>query len=130
MDRLEVRRIHPGSIPGLVPMILGVALMVCAVLLFAGARTKPREETEAGASLGDLGIAAAWSVFYAVAMVGNAPFALATAIYIAAFVWWFTRPETGDDGDIRRIVIAIAFGAVVSVATSVLFRYGFLVRLP
>ena len=33
MDRLEFRQIHPASIPGLLPMILGAALMVCAVLL-------------------------------------------------------------------------------------------------
>ena len=50
MDRLEVRLIHPGSIPGLVPMILGVALMGCAILLFAGARDKAREVAETGES--------------------------------------------------------------------------------
>ena len=33
MDRLEIRHIHPASIPGLVPMVLGGALMICAVLL-------------------------------------------------------------------------------------------------
>jgi len=130
MDRLEVRQIHPGSIPGLVPMILGVALMGCAVLLYVGARANPREDAEPGASWGSLGIAAAWSVTYAVAMVGNIPFVIATAIYIAAFVWWFTRPSAGEGGAVRRAVIAVGFGAVVAVAISVLFRYGFLVRLP
>lgn len=130
MDRLEVRQIHPGSIPGLVPMMLGAGLMVCAILLFAGARDKARDESEVGASWGDFGVAAGWSVVYALAMVGRAPFVVVTAIYIAAFVWWFTRPGQGEGGAVRRAVIALGFGAAVSVAVSALFRYGFLVRLP
>jgi len=130
MDRLEMRDIHPGSIPGLVPIILGLALMGCAVLLFAGTRDKSREVAETGESWQDFAIAAAGSVVYAVAMVGNVPFVVATTIYIAAFVWWFTRPATDEAGGLRRVVIAVGFGAVVSVAISVLFRYGFLVRLP
>ena len=29
MDRLEIRQIHPASIPGLLPMILGGLLALC-----------------------------------------------------------------------------------------------------
>ncbi len=130
MDRLEARHIHPASIPGLVPMMLGVALMGCAVLLFTGARGAAREAGESGELWRDLGIAAGWSVFYAVALVGQVPFVVATAIYIAGFVWWFTRPAPGGRGAVRRAIVAVAFGVVVAVAVAVLFRYGFLVRLP
>ena len=38
MDRLEIRQIHPASIPGLVPMILGAAMMLCATLLALSTR--------------------------------------------------------------------------------------------
>ena len=38
MDRLEVRQIHPASIPGLVPMILGGLLALCAIGRSLGAR--------------------------------------------------------------------------------------------
>ena len=38
MDRLEIRQIHPASIPGLVPMILGAVMMFCASFLYANAR--------------------------------------------------------------------------------------------
>jgi hypothetical protein len=130
MDRLEMRQIHPASIPGLVPMILGAALMVCAVLLFLGARGASRGPAETGGSWRDLGTAAAWSVFYAVALVGKLPFLLATGIYVAGFVWWFRRDADGKGGPVGRAATALAFGAAVSVAVSALFRYGFLVRLP
>ena len=33
MDRLEVRQIHPASIPGLMPMGLGMLTVVCGVVL-------------------------------------------------------------------------------------------------
>ena len=130
MDRLEVRQIHPGldSRPGADDPRR--SLMGCAILLFAGARDKSREVAETGESWRNLGFAAPDSVVYAVGLVGNVPFELATAIFITAFVWCFTRPATDEGGGLRRVVIAVGFGAVVSVAISVLFRYGFLVRLP
>ena len=112
MDRLEIRRIHPASIPGLVPMILGVALMLCAAFLYRAAR-----DSDAG-----------WSAFYALALVGNMPFVVATAIYLLGFTGWFLWREGG-----RRPVTAIAviaFSLTTAVAVSALFRYGFLVRLP
>jgi len=52
MDRLEVRRIHPASIPGLVPMLLGVTLALCAVILYRGAgAVAPRDGPSDDASL-------------------------------------------------------------------------------
>ena len=83
MDRLEIRRIHPASIPGLVPMILGVALMLCAAFLYRAARDSdaPAEE----GSWSDFVTAAGWSAFYALALVGNMPFVVATAIYLLGF---------------------------------------------
>ena len=50
MDRLEVRRIHPASIPGLVPMILGLLLAVCAGLLWLSAR-RERPAAEGGGGM-------------------------------------------------------------------------------
>ena len=37
MDRLTIRQIHPASIPGLVPVGLGLALAVCTVIHITGA---------------------------------------------------------------------------------------------
>ncbi|MBO6674260.1 MAG: tripartite tricarboxylate transporter TctB family protein [Rhizobiales bacterium] len=154
MDRLEIRQIHPASIPGLVPMILGAAMMLCAVLLFLAARAAhiarnaelanlagPSTAAQSDDALGetqqattsnrDLFFAAAYSVLYALALVGSLPFAQATAIYIALFYTHFTWQRSATTGEhLKRIAIAIAFGVIGAYAIASLFQYGFLVRLP
>ncbi len=131
MDRLEIRQIHPASIPGLVPMFLGAALMLCAVLLAVGADRTEREEDEGGASWSDFAVAAVWSCVFAVVLVTRIPFAVATAIYIAGFSTWFLWPATDPGpGRTKMILLVVIFACVAATAVSVLFRYGFLVRLP
>lgn len=137
MDRLEIRHIHPASIPGLVPMSLGGALTLCAVLLFLSAAQKSAEISPSttgelsSASWRNFMIAAVISVFYALVLVGRVPFFWATALYITAFLLIFSWPQEVDKAKrIRVIVFAIGFAGVISAAISILFRYGFLVRLP
>ena len=140
MDRLEIRQIHPASIPGLLPMILGGTLMVCAILLFGFATDTPADgsprETEAGAvTAGDnwraLVFTAAYSVVYALVLVGRMPFVLATAIYIAVFTIHFAIDWSGD---MRSRIVSLAgvivFAILCAAAVSALFQYAFLVRLP
>jgi putative tricarboxylic transport membrane protein len=124
MDRLEVRRIHPASIPGLLPMLLGGTLVVVAALLGLTARD-PETPAPTG-SARDLGLAAALCGLYALAMVGTLPFAPATALFVGAFVALFDR----DRPPLRRLILGAAFGVAVAAAISLLFRYAFLVRLP
>ena len=124
MDRLEVRRIHPASIPGLVPMLLGVALALCGGLLFRSARDP--EANAAQGSLADLGWAATLCLAYAMVLVGNLPFVLATAIFVAAFLVLFDRDRALGP----RFVTALLYGGGVAAAVAALFRYAFLVRLP
>ena len=130
MDRLEIRQIHPASIPGLVPMMLGVALMVCAGALFRSA-SAGHEGEGGGESWSSLGVAAAWSMVYALGLISRMPFAVATALYIAGFVLYFRWRERRTRAfGIGTVLFAAGFGVVTSVAVSALFRYGFLVRLP
>lgn len=130
MDRLEIRQIHPASIPGLVPMILGVALMVCAVLLALGADKAERDEHDPAGSWKSFAFAAIWSCFFAMALVGQIPFVVATALYVAGFAGWYVLPETTGQKRAKSAVFIVGFAVVVAVSVSVLFRYGFLVRLP
>ncbi len=125
MDRLEFRQIHPASIPGLVPMMLGGAMAVCATLLFLSAREEGRAPAAAG-SWRDLGLAALWSIVFALGLVGRVSFPLATAIYIGGFVLLFDR----GGSLVRRVLLAVLFGTVSAGVISALFRYAFLVRLP
>lgn len=134
MDRLEIRQIHPASIPGLVPMILGVLMALCAVLLWRSARTDEERASEpflAGGSWSRLGLTAALGVFYALVLVGTLPFFWATALFVSAFALVFSGPGTGG---VRARAVrwggAVALGLGVALATSVLFEQVFLVRLP
>lgn len=139
MDRLEIRQIHPASIPGLLPIFLGFILMVCACFLALSTRGKTRqssvsatEETlkETG-NWHDFGFAAVWSCLFAVVMVSRIPFVVASAIYIAVFTGWYLWRPSGKNGQRFRMLLLVALYAVlVAIGISALFRYGFLVRLP
>jgi putative tricarboxylic transport membrane protein len=133
MDRLEIRQIHPASIPGLVPMILGAVLALCAGLLYAGAGSAAAEAPpEAGAvSWSDLWVTLALALGFALVLVGRLPFFWAAAIFIAAFVGWFSwREAATPTARLRAGAWAVGFALLASGAISGLFRYGFLVRLP
>ena len=133
MDRLEVRRIHPASIPGLVPMILGLLLAVCAGLLWLSAR-RERPAAEGGAGMEswrDAGVALGLCLVYALVLVGNLTFFWATAIFVASFVAVFGGAGgQGGRALLLRLAAAAGFGLASSGLIAVLFRYAFLVRLP
>ncbi len=137
MDRLEIRQIHPASIPGLVPMFLGGATMVCAVLLFAGATGRGGDASAKVATQNgkvywtNLLVAAAMSIGYALLLVGRLPFFVATAIYVSAFIAYFAWPHDADrTRQAKCVAWAVGFGLIASGAIAALFRFGFLVRLP
>lgn len=138
MDRLEIRQIHPASIPGLVPMILGAAMMLCAGLLFLAARRRPDQDhlddspdSEPVGSNRNLAFAGGYSVAYALGLVGTMPFWLATALYITAFYIHFTwSTDESLKARLLRAGFGLAFGLVGAFAIAYLFEQGFLVRLP
>jgi putative tricarboxylic transport membrane protein len=133
MDRLEIRQIHPASIPGLVPMILGAVLALCAGLLYAGAGSAAPAEPPApdAVSWPDLWVTLALALGFALVLVGRLPFFWAAAIFIAAFVGWFSwREAATTNARLQAGVWAVGFALLASGVISGLFRYGFLVRLP
>lgn len=137
MDRLEIRQIHPASIPGLLPMILGATMMLCAALLFvgavrrAGAQGAEDRRSAGGESWGRLATTAGLSAIYALVLVGWLPFFVSTALYVGAFILCFTWPSRGTAADrAKAVAIALVFALATAGAISALFRYGFLVRLP
>lgn len=133
MDRLEIRQIHPASVPGLVPMILGGVLMLCSVLLYVSNRGESEDGPPSATinSWTDMIIAAGWSVFFALGLVGTVPFAVAVAIYVAAFIVYFGWPRDGGrNAKFKLLGLALILAVATGVGVSTLFRYGFLVRLP
>lgn len=137
MDRLEIRQIHPASIPGLVPIILGLLLALCALLLFftsfskAVAKDGNTPEIIPIGSLTRLAFTAVLCTGYALGLVGWLSYFWATAIFTFAFALVFSFPV---DGDRRSKLVALAgaltLGLAIALGSSVLFRELFLVRLP
>jgi putative tricarboxylic transport membrane protein len=136
MDRLEIRRIHPASIPGLVPMILGVCMVICAVFLGLGSLSEPDSDTPRSEPMDrgnwmDLAFAAGWSCCFAIMLVGRVPFIAASAIYIAVFSAWYLWPQQSEQAARTKMLGLVAvYAGLVAAGVSALFQYGFLVRLP
>ncbi|TNF17237.1 MAG: hypothetical protein EP318_21875 [Rhodobacteraceae bacterium] len=134
MDRLEIRQIHPASIPGLVPMILGVLLALCAVLLFRSSYKPEARNAElvlSGGSWARLGLTTAISTLYALGLVGWLPYAWATFVFATGFTLVFSFPVAGQRrAQLVAVAGALALGAGVALGTALLFEKLFLVRLP
>lgn len=138
MDRLEIRRIHPSTIPGLVPLFLGAGLTLCGVLL--AMRSVRLEVKGAGAALLRLllswpsvrvGAVLAMALFYTLVLVGRMPFWLASALFIFTFIVLFETVLADRPGSLRRtlfwaFVVALAAG----IGVHYVFGQVFLVRLP
>lgn len=138
MDRLEVRRIHPSTIPGLVPFILGVALTLCGGLL--AIRSARLDARGGGAAL--LRVVASWgavrvtavlvlALVYTLGLIGRMPFWLASAIFVFSFITLF---ETVLADRPAKLVHTLIWALVVALAAGLGIHYVFgeifLVRLP
>jgi hypothetical protein len=141
MDRLEQQNINPVTVPGLLPGLLGLAMILLGAILAVrswrrGAlATRPppatphqREERKRVA------IAVVLCCGYGIVLVGHGiAFWLASTIYVAASILVFQRlsPEPGE----RRLTAlvwarALAIAVAASVITWLVFERIFLVRLP
>lgn len=138
MPRLEVRRIHPSTIPGLVPLLLGIALTVCGGLLawrswridapggwqdlFGLVRT--REALRVGVVL-------ALALVHTLVLVGLIPFWAAAMLFIFAFIMVFeTWLNEGPADPLRSFLWALAIAVVGGGGIYLVFERIFLVRLP
>jgi len=136
MDRLEVRHIHPASIPGLVPIILGLFMLLCAGLLFRSSITKGQSEAAdsskiRGNSTKNLLITLLCCLVFALVFVGNLPFIVSSTLFISVFGMTFSWPaKAGKRAKIKSVCISIIVGVTAGTLISVMFQYGFLVRLP
>ena len=134
MDRLEIRHIHPASIPGLVPIILGILLALCAVLLFYSSFAKAGHEQAEVIQAGSwtrLVMTASLCTVYALGLIGWLSYFWATAVFTFAFSLAFSFPVNGDHkAKAVAVMGALILGSSVAFGSSLLFRELFLVRLP
>jgi len=141
MDRLEAQHINPYTVPGLLPGLLGIAMILLGLVLAVrswerGAFTQPR--LAATADQRDerrrVWIVAALCMAYGVVLIGRGiPFWLASSIYVTSSILILQR--LSRDTDERRmtpraIAKALVIGVAASVITQLVFQELFLVRMP
>lgn len=131
MDRLEVRQIHPASIPGLVPMGLGVLSVICGGLLWMQTRYASSDLKVDWGNINKLVWAGALCLVFATLLVGNVSFFIASFVFITSFTARFTWSSDATGAErARKLAFAVVLGLVFAGLISALFQYLFLVRLP
>ena len=141
MDRLESQHINPYTVPGLLPGLLGIAMLFLAALLGwravrAGALSsaarvhRPIDRAVATRIALVIGLCVAFGV----GLVGHGlPFWLAAAIYVSVAILAFEQPRRAQEGrsiSMRDILFALAVGLGAGGMITLVFQVLFLVRLP
>jgi putative tricarboxylic transport membrane protein len=138
MPRLENRRIHPATVPGLVPGMLGAALTVCTLLLLLKAIRTPATggwravwalvPTLAGARVAAVLVL---TLGFTLLLVGWLPFWLATMAFVFTFIVTFELWLTDEPSPWRKTLLwAVVISVSSGVAIYLVFERVFLVRLP
>jgi hypothetical protein len=151
MDRLEEQSVPPYAAPGLLPGLLGIAM-----ILFGGTvamRRKPipvsaeemaqrRFHLQPGRLALVLGMCLAYSFvliglrlpFWPLNLIGDSlPFWLASAIFVTVSVLVLQHPQRKEAGrrlDARALAFALVIGLGAGIASTLVFQDFFLVRLP
>ncbi len=140
MDRLESQNINPYTVPGLLPGLLGIAMMLLGSLL--GLRSWRRGALAArthgfafdGAAVRRVALIIGLCVTFGVVLVGHGlPFWLAAALFVSVAIVVLQRPQriaAGETLSLRRLAIAAIIGLGAGGIITLVFQQVFLVRLP
>ena len=141
MDRLEAQHINPYTVPGLLPGLLGVVMILLGGLLalrswrrggrFVGG---PRFAPTSRESARRLALVIGLIVAYTVVLLGRGlPFWLGATIYVTASIVLLQSPQRAAEGrrlSLREFVVALAIGLASGWIITWVFQDAFLVRLP
>lgn len=147
---------NPYSVPGLVPGVLGGALVLFGIVMVLREvmRMRRKDDSPSGGLIDPqdviteapetvpvaqphipgvprLFITIILAVVYAFGMIGRLDFGLATGIFVFLFITIFEfKPDMGSRRFTRMVGLALVEAALVAVAIVVIFEKVFLVRLP
>jgi hypothetical protein len=141
MDRLESQHINPYTVPGLLPGLLGIAMLLLAALLAWRAARHGALAPEARVHrpldptvLGRIALVIGLCLVFGVGLVGHGlPFWLAAAVYVTAAILLLERlhrAAAGRSVTIRDVAFALVVGLGAGGMITFVFQVLFLVRLP
>ncbi len=141
MDRLEAQHINPYTVPGLLPGLLGIAMILLGGILALRSWRRGALRLAIPAPTADwreerrrVWVVVALCMGYAVGLVGHGlPFWLASAIYVTGsmlVLQSLSRDEAERRFGVRAFVKALVIGLGSGIITSVVFQELFLVRMP
>ena len=141
MDRLQSQNINPYTVPGLLPGLLGIGMLLLGGILAARSwvRGAFSQAAAPASALQRETSKRAWVVIvlctiYSVALIGHGlPFWIASSIFVTGTI--LVRQRLNSDPAERRLAPALWAKAVVigvasAVVTQLVFQELFLVRMP
>jgi hypothetical protein len=141
MDRLEAQDVNPYTIPGLMPGLLGIAMLILGALLAGRSWRRGLAQTAtAGKSVRHPGewkhliLVLVLCLTFATLLVGHGlPFWLASALFVSAAIPSLQGPQrraAGQKLTWRAVAIAIVIGISAGGIITIVFQKVFLVHLP
>ena len=137
MDRLEAQGVSPSTAPGLLPGLLGIALLLFGGLLtLRGIRNRSTAvaSPRPGGQWKRLALVLALCLVFDVGLVGSGlPFWVAASLFMTVTILVLQQPEraaAGQRPSIRHIGVAALIGLGTALGATFVFQDLFLVRLP
>ena len=141
MDRLEQQNINPYTVPGLLPGLLAIAMILLGGVLGLrswrrGAATQPLPPTspQLNEERKRIAVVAALCCGYGLVLVGHGiPFWLASTIYVTGSILVLrrlSRDPAERKLNARAWIMALVIGLASSLVIHLVFQEVFLVRMP
>jgi hypothetical protein len=140
MDRLEAQHINPYTVPGLLPALLGITMILLGALLAlrswrrGGRLVGGPRFAMSGVALRRLALVIGLIVAYAVVLLGHGlPFWAGATIYVTTSIVLLQAPQRAAEGrrlTLREVAIALSIGLASGWVITFVFQDAFLVRLP
>ncbi len=139
MDRLQDQDINPYTIPGLLPGLLGIALLLMGAVLAWRSWSRGAWTHDGGSDAGATGsvrlfVVIALCVAFDTALVGHGlPFWVAASVFVTVAILALQQGErraAGPSLTLRAVATAALIGLGAGGGVSFLFQSIFLVHLP